>query len=131
MPNPSLDLSILPGYYARAPAHFQTPAPAIGMSHRTSTAPPPHVLPNFQSYAVQLDPHGPIGRDALMQHLLDRGIATRRGVMLAHRERPYRAPARHLPVSEHASDHSMLLPLFPGLSEQDQDRVLTALFELA
>ena len=93
---------------------------------------PPFAEPNFQSYAVQLIPQTPLDRNELMQALLDRGIATRRGIMLAHRERPY-AEASHasLPGSELASDRSLLLPLFPQLTAEEQDCVIAALFQLA
>lgn len=84
--------------------------------------------PNFQSYAVQLAPHAPLSRDDLMQWLLERGIATRRGIMLAHRE-PACAdlPQRSLPRSEQASDRSLLLPLYPQMTDQQQSEVIAAL----
>jgi dTDP-4-amino-4,6-dideoxygalactose transaminase len=97
----------------------------------------PHVPagaePNFQSYAVRLRDDAPLGRDDLMQLLLDRGIATRRGVMLAHLEAPYAGNGRavRLPVSERASARSLLLPLYPRMTEAEQAVVITALFQLA
>jgi perosamine synthetase len=96
---------------------------------------PPHVpefaQPNFQSYAVQIKKDAPFGRDELMQKLLDRGIATRRGIMLSHLESPYRKSATDLPQSEQASAHSLLLPLFPQMEIGDQDVVINALRECA
>jgi dTDP-4-amino-4,6-dideoxygalactose transaminase len=93
---------------------------------------PDYAEPNFQSYAVTLTEAAPVGRLELMQMLLDRGIATRRGVMLAHREAPYRATTTQpLQASEWASDHSLLLPLFPQMTEAEQDQVLAALEEAA
>jgi perosamine synthetase len=85
---------------------------------------------NYQSYAVQLTEDAPISRDELMQRLLDVGISTRRGIMLAHMEpayagRPQAQPLRH---SECASAHSILLPLYPQMTSEEQDRVLGALF---
>jgi dTDP-4-amino-4,6-dideoxygalactose transaminase len=66
---------------------------------------------------------------ALMQALLARGIHTRRGVMCAHREPAYRdLPRRHpLPVSERLQDRSIILPLYPEMTEADQDQVMQAL----
>jgi dTDP-4-amino-4,6-dideoxygalactose transaminase len=83
---------------------------------------------NYQSYAVQLADSAPLSRNDLMQYLLDRQIATRRGIMLAHREPPY-AGQRHadLARSEWASDHSLLLPLYPQMTEADVQRVVDAL----
>ena len=67
-----------------------------------------------------------------MQTLLARGIHTRRGVMCAHREPAYRdLPLRRpLPVSERIEDRSVILPLYPELTEVDQDRVIAALAEI-
>jgi dTDP-4-amino-4,6-dideoxygalactose transaminase len=96
----------------------------------------PHVPewaePNYQSYAVTLTDGAPIGRNALMQRLLDAGVATRRGIMLAHREPAYAELGRrfHLPDSERASDRSFLLPLYPQMTIVDQDTVIGALFAL-
>jgi dTDP-4-amino-4,6-dideoxygalactose transaminase len=96
---------------------------------------PPYVPewaePNYQSYAVTLTDDAPISRNELMQRLLDAGIATRRGIMLAHREPAYAELGRrfHLPHSEWASDHSVLLPLYPQMTFADQDRVVAALAE--
>jgi dTDP-4-amino-4,6-dideoxygalactose transaminase len=51
-----------------------------------------------------------------MQHLLDAGFSTRRGIMNAHQELPYKFSKWNLPVSEKARDNSMLLPIFNSLS---------------
>lgn len=84
---------------------------------------------NFQSYAVELPPG--IDQVSVMQRMLDDGIATRRGVMCAHREEPYRDTrgAAGCPVSEHAQDRTILLPLFHTLTEADQDQVVRSLAE--
>lgn len=84
---------------------------------------------NFQSYAVQLTQDAPVSRNDLMQKLLDCGIATRRGIMLAHREKPFHtnASGKRLPISEQASDHSILLPLYPGLTPAEQEWILESL----
>jgi perosamine synthetase len=79
---------------------------------------------NFQSYLVGL----PAGSDqrTVMQSMLDAGISTRRGIMCAHRERPY-AGTYALPRSERAQDRTIILPLFPGMVESDVERVVTVL----
>ncbi len=95
---------------------------------------PPHVpeglQPNYQSYAVQLTDGAPVTRDEVMQRLLDRGIATRRGSMLRHQEPAYEGVVSELPRSELASGCSLLLPLFPDMTAEEQEQVLTALEEL-
>jgi perosamine synthetase len=83
----------------------------------------------YQSYMVRVTPGAPIGRDALMEHLLRAGIATRRGVMCIHREPPYQklVGALDLPRAERASDEGMILPLYPQMTEAEQDQVIETL----
>jgi dTDP-4-amino-4,6-dideoxygalactose transaminase len=93
---------------------------------------PPWARSNWQSFWITLTPACPLEQVPVMQALLDRGIRTVRGVMCAHREPAYQdLPRRHpLPVSEFLQDRSIILPLFPELSHEDQDRVITALQEI-
>ena len=88
---------------------------------------------NYQSYAVTLTENAPCSRNELMQHLLEQGIATRRGIMLAHREKPFlHGPnAASLKQSERASDDSILLPLYPDLSAADLGAVVAALCHIS
>jgi len=81
---------------------------------------------NYQSYMLSIDGASAAERDAIMNSLLDRRIASRRGVMCAHREPPYRgtpAPGG-LSGSERASDRAICLPIFHDLTATDQDRVI-------
>lgn len=82
---------------------------------------------NWQSYCVRLPE--PCIQIKVMQYMLDRGIATRRGVMCAHREKAYGAnPPRHdLSESERAQDQCILIPLYSQLAEDDQDYVVETL----
>ena len=81
---------------------------------------------NWQSYCVRLPAH--CDQRAVMQAMLDQGISTRRGIMCSHREPAYAADAGlHLPHSEAAQDHAIILPLFIQMSREDQDRVCHAL----
>jgi len=55
-----------------------------------------------------------------MQKLLDLGIATRKGVMLAHKEKAYEDfDSKNLGNSEFLSNHSILLPLYVPMSNND------------
>jgi dTDP-4-amino-4,6-dideoxygalactose transaminase len=92
---------------------------------------PDYAEPNYQSYAVSLAEDCPVERDDILRTLLRRGIAAKPGVMTAHREPAYREPGFEvsLPVTEAASRQSLLLPLYPDLSEADQDRVIEAFLE--
>lgn len=82
---------------------------------------------NWQSYCVRLPDY--VDQLVVMQAMLDRHVATRRGIMCAHLEpayagRPLRFP---LPHSEESRDHCILLPLYPQMTEDDQEQVVSAL----
>jgi len=98
----------------------------------------------WQSFCVRL----PIESDQrqVMQSMLDAGVATRRGVMCAHREVAYPANTwscagraegcsctagfcQRLKHSEEAQDHTIILPLFPQMSHEQQDYVVKALHD--
>jgi dTDP-4-amino-4,6-dideoxygalactose transaminase len=80
---------------------------------------------NWQSYCVRLPERVP--QRGFMQAMLERGVATRRGIMCAHREAPYSGLAhRPLPESEGAQDHCVLLPLYPQMTDAEQDTVVAA-----
>ena len=93
----------------------------IGLPHEPSWA-----RTNWQSYAVRLPDH--VDQRAVMQAMLDAGIATRRGIMCAHREDVYR-DSRHapLPQSEAAQDRTIVLPLYPQMTMADIEFVVTTL----
>jgi perosamine synthetase len=78
---------------------------------------------NWQSYCVRLPDR--VDQRSVMQNLLDRGISTRRGIMCSHREKPYADEKRHhdLRQSELAQEHSILLPIYAQMNEDDQIRV--------
>ncbi len=97
---------------------------------------------NWQSFCVHL----PTGRDQrqVMQTLLDAGVATRRGIMCAHREAAYppgtwscgidshgcdcaSGHCQRLQYSEEAQDRTIIMPLFPQMSFEQQDHVVAAL----
>jgi dTDP-4-amino-4,6-dideoxygalactose transaminase len=89
---------------------------------------PEYAQPNFQSYAVRVAPEYPMGRDQLMQNLLDEGINTRRGIMNIHQEPAYAdLGIQRLPQSEAARDSVVLLPLHPGLTTNDTDLIISKL----
>lgn len=89
---------------------------------------------NWQSFAVRLT--GGLDQRRFMQAMLDRGIATRRGVMCAHLEPAYAiepwatypagAGRQALLESERAQDRVVLLPLYAQMTDEEQDRVLDA-----
>ncbi|HET7873851.1 MAG TPA: DegT/DnrJ/EryC1/StrS family aminotransferase [Terriglobales bacterium] len=86
---------------------------------------------NFQSYMARFTPDAPVGREELMQTLLDQGISTRRGIMASHREPPYadRDWSSRLPETERATAETIILPLFHQMTEQEQDYVIECIQE--
>jgi len=97
---------------------------------------------NWQSYCVRL-PEA-CDQRPVMQAMLDAGIATRRGIMCAHREPAYprgtwscgpqvepcgcaEGTCARLMESECAQDRAVLLPLYHQMTEADQDAVVDAL----
>jgi perosamine synthetase len=93
---------------------------------------PSYTTRTWQSYCVRLTPDAPIGRTELMRRLLRDGIATRRGVMAIHEEAAYTDRATvggrvQLPHTEAATRETLMLPLYPDLSEEQQDYVLDRL----
>lgn len=82
---------------------------------------------NWQSYTVSLPEH--VDQRDVMQHLLDRGVASRRGIMCAHREVPHRHArvSGDLSASEWVQDHTIVLPLFPQMEDEDLLQVRDAL----
>lgn len=99
-------------------------ASALGLPHEPGWA-----RSNWQRYCVALPEH--LGQRDAMQALRDRGVATSRGVMCAHREPAYAKSARRpLPRSEAAQDRCLLIPLYPQMSDEEQDRVASALEEI-
>lgn len=76
---------------------------------------------NWQSFSIYLKENAPLSRNELMQALLDRGIASRRGVMTSHRETAYiqLCEGLSLPRTEDACDKSIIIPLYVPMNEND------------
>jgi perosamine synthetase len=88
---------------------------------------PAYARSNWQSYCVRLPSH--CDQRAVMQIMLDAGIATRRGIMCSHREAVYaNVPLRvPLPHSEAAQDQCIILPLYPQMTSAEQEQVAAVL----
>ena len=113
-------LQRLPELVARRRAHASRYAELLGnIEGLRLPSEPEWARSNWQSYCVRLPNH--VDQKAVMQNLLDQGIATRRGIMCSHREAPYLSEGqRHdLRQSELAQDHSILLPIYAQMSDDD------------
>jgi dTDP-4-amino-4,6-dideoxygalactose transaminase len=85
---------------------------------------------NWQSYCVQL-PEG-VSQEAVLKGLESLGISARGSVGLAHVQAAYawhRNPFP-LPRSEERHRRSLMLPIFPGLPEEAQARVVEGLVQV-
>lgn len=84
---------------------------------------------NWQSFSIYLKESAPISRNDLMQALLDKGIASRRGVMTSHRETAYKEQCKglSLPRTEDACDRSIIIPLFIPMEHDDVSTVIASL----
>lgn len=82
---------------------------------------------NWQSYCIGLPPG--CNQRHVMQAMLDEGVSTRRGIMCCHREAAYvdRGLRQPLPCSEQAQDRSILLPLYPEMTRDEQEHVVATL----
>jgi perosamine synthetase len=97
---------------------------------------------NWQSYSVRLAEG--FDQRTVMQRMLDAGVATRRGVMNAHREAAHprgtwlcgvsgrvcscsAAGCGCLRRGERIQDTAIVLPLFHQMTDEEQDRVVEAL----
>jgi perosamine synthetase len=105
----------------------------------------PWMHANFQSYPLRIRAGADLSQVELMQRLLDQGIATRRGVGNAHAEPAYAKAAwtcgpspcderlhregrcLRLPHSEAARDQTVMIPLFHGMTDEEQAYVISAL----
>ena len=93
---------------------------------------------NWQSFCVRLPDE--CNQKMVMQAMLDEGIAARRGIMCSHREPAYakepwacgedrksckcpQGSCKRLKESEEAQDHAIILPLFHGMTEREQQKV--------
>lgn len=102
-----------------------------GVTGLRTVADPDYGTGNVQSFWVEVQDGYPTARDGLLTALAEAGISARRGIMAAHRQAPYRelAPGGSLPVTEHLTDRTLILPLYHTLTEADQDRVIDVLLK--
>ncbi|MDP9264747.1 MAG: DegT/DnrJ/EryC1/StrS family aminotransferase [Chloroflexota bacterium] len=90
---------------------------------------PPYAEHTYQSYCVRLTSECRLDREELMTNLLQRGIATRRGVMASHLEKTYidRNGPQILSVTEEATRVTMLIPLYASMTDEEQSHVIDSL----
>jgi perosamine synthetase len=85
---------------------------------------PDYARRTWQSYPVRVLAEAGVSAADLMDALLHDGVATRRGIMAIHHEVSYANCAGPLPHTDKAAEEFVLLPLFPGLTDEQQDHVV-------
>jgi perosamine synthetase len=84
----------------------------------------------YQTYAALLKPDAPVERNGLIQRLAEKGVSSRRGIPPIHSE-PYMAARLSrpvvLPLSDDVSKRTLILPLYPQMTDSEQDQVVDAL----
>jgi len=122
---------------ARRYAQLLKDIPGIGLPEE-----PEYARSNWQSYCIRLPRQ--LDQLMVMQQMLDLGIATRRGVMCAHREPAYPPgtwscgieenacdckdfTCTRLRETEIAQDTGLIIPMYNQMAEYDQERVVSAL----
>ncbi|MBB2985741.1 dTDP-4-amino-4,6-dideoxygalactose transaminase [Terracoccus luteus] len=88
---------------------------------------PPHGTSNHQSFWVEVGPDYPLDRDGLLVRLAEAQVSARRGIMAAHRQPAYEGHEHGpLPVTEHLTDSTLILPLFHQMTDAQQHQVVDA-----
>ena len=88
---------------------------------------PEYATANWQSYVVRIADDCPVPRNTVAQRLLDAGIACRPAYMACHLQPLYRRPGLRLPATEKALDTVVILPLYPQMTDEEQDYVIEVL----
>jgi perosamine synthetase len=85
----------------------------------------------FQSYVIRIVEGGTARRNLIMEALAADGIQTRPGTHAVHRLGIYRQKygfkPEQFPNAVAAEDTTITLPIFPGMADADQDRVIASL----
>jgi len=84
----------------------------------------------YQSYVLLITRESSRNRDKVRSFLLERGIQTRNGVMTIHREEAMRQYCSSpLPQTEQVADTSVVLPLFPDMTDEQVDLVIASILD--
>lgn len=98
--------------------------------HIRVPAVPVYAFHNYQSYWVEVLGTSPVSRDVLMEKLLEKGIATRRGIMAIHMEECYDGNGVDLSATERITKKTILLPIYPSLTEEEQQYVVRCISDI-
>lgn len=92
---------------------------------------PEHVEPNYSYFPILINDAFPLSRDALYESMKAAGVYSRRyfypllSSLPMYADLPSAAPGR-MPVSERAAARILCLPIYPDLSDAEQQRIIEA-----
>jgi UDP-4-amino-4-deoxy-L-arabinose-oxoglutarate aminotransferase len=121
------------GERARLAARYRQRLPANGLAQPLDLPAHPDSVHAWHIYVVLLNGERfALQRAQVVAQLEQRGIGTALHFPPVHRQQHYAArnPMGSLPVSERVGERLLSLPLFPGMSEADVDRVVDALIAI-
>jgi len=92
---------------------------------------PAYATHAYTSYLVRIRPGARVTRDHVLLSMAEKGVSCRTGIQSLHHEPFYAGSSRGLclPVTEEAAATTLFLPVFPGLTERQQERIIKALQE--
>lgn len=128
-----VQLTKLPEAVQRRREIARTYADAIaGIPGLRAVADPEWGESNFQSFWVEVGSEYRLDREGLLAFLAAADISARRGIMAAHLQPAYAGRDTGdvpLPVTEHLTDTTLILPVFHEMTGAQQVRVVEALRE--
>ncbi len=91
---------------------------------------PDDSVPNYQSFVAEVIDES-IDRDAIVEHMMKKGIQCARGIQPIHLEPLYREKhsGERLPETLRAARRSFFLPMYPAMTDEEQDVVIGSLKE--
>ena len=94
---------------------------------------PDYATPNYQSYILRINKNPSLSRDGLIRHLQKTGIGAKPGITSIHKQPCYQKVygRLRLPVTEEATARTLMIPLYPGLKDKEQDCVIKAALTIA
>lgn len=113
-------------------ARYDTALKKIGWIDPPYT--PEWAMHPYQTYAALIKPNAPKDRNTIIQLLAEKGVSSRRGIPPIHREPYMQTQLRSgvtLPVTDDVSQRTLILPLYPQMTHEEQDQVIAALKGIA
>ncbi|HUY37024.1 MAG TPA: DegT/DnrJ/EryC1/StrS family aminotransferase [Pirellulales bacterium] len=90
---------------------------------------PPYATHGYSSYCITIPRAGGDAIGDILRHMAQHGVSCRRGIRSLCREPYFEQSARHIPLpnTDRVARQTMFLPIFPGLEEPRQQRVVDEL----